>query len=360
MQDSDNPNLDFLRAVAVLIVVIAHVTYFWGIVSIGRLGIMHLGIFGVYVFFVHTSLVLMLSLERQWNRWGRNAVFTRFMIRRCFRIYPLSILVLIFVLAFRIPQAMLTPGKWLAAEPTLWDIFSNFALIQNLTKSDSIIGVLWSLPYEMQMYLFLPWLFLLLRPSRTIWKCVIIWALSISAALLALHHPRRIPDMALFIPCFLPGVIAYQTLRKKCFRLPAFVWPFVVVAVTVLHLAAMNWAVKHGAEIRWGVRWASALILGFVVPRFYQISARWLVMISHAIARYSYGIYLTHTFAIWLAFERLAKLPGIEKAVLFGITGIGLPVLLYHTVEEPMIRIGRRVVERLLHRSEAATVTAAS
>jgi peptidoglycan/LPS O-acetylase OafA/YrhL len=290
MKTPDYSNLDFLRSIAVLMVVTGHVTFFFGIRNLGPLNITSLGLFGVFIFFVHTSLVLMLSLERQWNRWGRDDLATMFVVRRCFRIYPLSIMVLVLILAFRVPQAVLTPGKWIAATPTAWDIFCNLTLIQNLTKRDSIIGVLWSLPYEMQMYLFLPWLFLLLRPSRSMWRSVLIWILSIALALFALHHLRRIPDMVLFIPCFLPGVIAYQLQRKDRFRLPAFLWPLTIAALTIFHLEGANWALRWGSEARWGTYWASGFILGLVVPRFFQLSARWLVIMSHFIAQYSYGI----------------------------------------------------------------------
>jgi peptidoglycan/LPS O-acetylase OafA/YrhL len=133
MISADDSNLDFLRAVAVLIVVVAHVTYFFGILRLGSLDLLPIGFWGVLIFFVHTSLVLMLSLERQWKR-GRDDLFLTFMIRRVFRILPLSVLVLVLIIAFRLPQATLEPGKFIGATPTGWEIFCNLALIQNLAK----------------------------------------------------------------------------------------------------------------------------------------------------------------------------------------------------------------------------------
>jgi peptidoglycan/LPS O-acetylase OafA/YrhL len=60
----DSPNLDILRATAILVVLVSHFPSsmglgddpFWGLESIGRMG--------VRMFFIHTSLVLMLSLQR--------------------------------------------------------------------------------------------------------------------------------------------------------------------------------------------------------------------------------------------------------------------------------------------------------
>src|SRR5579864_4746600 len=61
---TDSPNLDLLRATAVFCVVLSHVAVFEGRAYLGPLNLQGLGIFGVLIFFVHTCLVLMLSLER--------------------------------------------------------------------------------------------------------------------------------------------------------------------------------------------------------------------------------------------------------------------------------------------------------
>ncbi len=53
---AESPNLDFLRAIAVLAVYYVHPRIMLG----AKPGMM--GLFGVLLFFVHTSLVLMMSL----------------------------------------------------------------------------------------------------------------------------------------------------------------------------------------------------------------------------------------------------------------------------------------------------------
>ena len=87
---TDSANLDFLRAYAVLTVYFGHALQVFHIEQIfGRVTIYDFAQTGVLIFFVHTSLVLMLSLERlriapSWR------LFKAFYIRRAFRIYPLS------------------------------------------------------------------------------------------------------------------------------------------------------------------------------------------------------------------------------------------------------------------------------
>ena len=59
---ADSANLDFLRAAAVTFVLVFHLALFF---QKKRFGLDEIGHWGVLIFFVHTSLVLMFSLRRQ-------------------------------------------------------------------------------------------------------------------------------------------------------------------------------------------------------------------------------------------------------------------------------------------------------
>jgi peptidoglycan/LPS O-acetylase OafA/YrhL len=92
-----------------------------------------LGRFGVLLFFVHTSLVLMLSMRRLGLAGLR--LYTTFMVRRIFRIYPLSILTVALVIAFHIPFAPWFSGAMGAyAWPGWLELLSNLTLIQTLQE----------------------------------------------------------------------------------------------------------------------------------------------------------------------------------------------------------------------------------
>lgn len=97
----------------------------------------------------------------------------------------------------------------------------------------------------------------------------------------------------------------------------------------------------------WYKRWIVCLTFGVAAPFFAQISVRWLTAPSYLIAKYSYGIYLTHFFCIWLAFDKLHYVfPRLVRLPLFAATVTLLPILLYHFLEEPMTLLGKRLTKR--------------
>lgn len=340
-------NLDLLRSIAVLSVFFGHVTLFHGLLRLGPFHLILMGVLGVMLFFVHTCLVLMESLERQWQRYFRTVpnratgslvFFVEFMMRRCFRIYPLSVAAILLILVFRLPFASISPGHFSGFVPDAGDVLANLFLVQNLSLRTPMLGPMWSLPYELQMYLFLPWMFLVLLPSRSVWRIGAAWTAALCLALVVGHF-RPNPSLVLFLPCFLPGVLAYQLQRTVKPQLPGFLWPFMALLPCSLFLLAepgMNWPEK----------WTLCFVIGLAIPFFHQIRQRQLVAASHLIAKYSYGIYLTHFFAIWFAFQYLGGASLAWKILAFLLLAAGLPVVFYHLLEQPMIDLGKRLADR--------------
>jgi peptidoglycan/LPS O-acetylase OafA/YrhL len=330
----DSPNLDFLRANAVLMVLVFHVLGFFGIRHAGPLDLEAMGHLGVLLFFVHTSFVLMLSLERQLARYGRHRLFLIFMLRRFFRIYPLSLFIVGVIVLFRLPLA---GHPWSMNWPALGagGVLSNALLIQNLTGTPSVQGPLWSLPVEMQMYLLLPALFLLARRLKSPWTPVAGWVLMSSSMFVWLRSGHD--DILQYVPCFLPGIVAYAFSFQKRLAWPFLGWPLLLWSSLVLFM------VVNRLEVGWLICFA----VGTAALHFVEMSNRWLCRASHLIARYSYGIYLTHYFCIWLAFAKLSFLPWPGRWVIFIAGVVMIPIVLYHLLELPVMNVGKKLAERL-------------
>jgi len=170
------------------------------------LGTIAIGSFGVFLFFVHTCLVLMYSMERS-NLDGRRLA-DNFYIRRIFRIYPLSIFAVLAAVALHLDSgAEGIQGLSHATSISTGRILSNLFLVQNLIKPGSIVNVLWSLPYEVQMYIFLPFLFLWIRGRRNaLRRLAILWAAAVVVAIVHRQVAGTFPLdrfwLVQYVPCF--------------------------------------------------------------------------------------------------------------------------------------------------------------
>ena len=316
----DNANLDLIRGFAVLTVFFVHLSgIVWRESEIGW----HLGQMAVLTFFVHTSMVLMLSLER--NRREGWPLVVDFFIRRWFRIYPLAIACV--TIAF------------LATSQKSWSVYAaNVTLTTNLTYMPDMVRGLWTLPLEVQMYLMLPPLFFLLKGLRIRWV-VVTWA---AAVLLGLAQPfisGRLNVLA-FAPCFLGGTLAWRLSRDHSPTQSGVWWPLAFMATWAVWLPASR-------EYHLYYRWAFCLALGFTIPWFREIPWRPVKAVSKAVAKYSYGIYLSHFAIMEFAFGTLGKQAAIVQWTVFVALAITVPVLLFHAIEQPMINVGRRLAENM-------------
>jgi peptidoglycan/LPS O-acetylase OafA/YrhL len=350
----ESPNLDLLRSAAVFFVLGFHVLFFFEQnqrVQRNKLGLHSIGHWGVLIFFVHTSLVLMFSLERQQLRFPGQPMYVWFLTRRIFRIFPLSIFIVLFVAILRLPVGNLQAGRFVQVHLGWPGLLSNLFLLQNLFHTESIIAPLWSLPYEMQMYLFLPPLYFLARRARGTLSIVLLWCLAAIAAAHAVRLERwGLPDLVEYAPFFLPGVVAYKLTKARSLRLPAAIWPVALAAVTALYL--LNPSARRG--------WICCLLLGIAVPQFQEIANPVARKIVQIVSRYSYGIYLTHFVCIWLAFQGLIGVSMWTRWFVLISSCVMAPLILYHVLEEPMIRVGVKVVAQLRarHHSELKTAEA--
>ncbi len=298
---------------------------------------------GVLLFFIHTALVLMFSLERLQSRGPR--VTIPFYLQRAFRIFPLCWFCIAVVILFQIPSSPFAGQyNW---QGWGW-VVKNVLLIQNFTLSSFVSGPMWSLAYEVQMYLALPFIyFLAKRRGGLVWIVFIsitsaLATFALSRIYVQLYGPKydelllHLP-VTYFVPCFLAGVIAFILSRKKHLSLSPAILPLAVIAFV---LGVIYSPINH-------FDWWGCTAIGILLPQLTEIRYGPVQVICHEIAKYSYGVYLAHTPLLWFVFQRI-QFSGIGGWALFLILLLAVPVACYHWIEKPMIDVGRKVARRWL------------
>jgi peptidoglycan/LPS O-acetylase OafA/YrhL len=332
-------NLDILRAVAVLAVFLAHwlqvvaglrfgQTFAFGVDTAA------LGRSGVLIFFVHTSLVLMQSLKRTSPNVPDQLLYRHFYIKRMFRIYPLSICLILVSIALSIPpDATGSSYRW---GGQVW-LIANLLLVQNVFGGGSVAAPLWTLPSELQMYLALPALFFALRKRKRSGNIDLI-AIYLVGLLLAWLY-----SLFQFVPSFLGGVIAYKLLESVKPRFPAWTWSFAVLAALLAYMLSPYSDRSQPKDA------LLSMTVALFIPLFRQNSGT-LATVAAYVAKYSYGIYLCHTPLLWFIFQRL-KLPVWQGTVLFVFATGAVSVACYCLIEKPLIGVGGRLANRITRRA---------
>ena len=328
-----------LRAYAVLVVAGSHLYRFCGFAPRYSVFVANLGVGGVLVFFVHTALVLLLSMQRM----RPNRLALSFYIRRAFRIYPLCWVAIGLVLATGLTDAdhqkILQMG-WRG-------VAAGALLLQNVFRYPNIEMPLWSLPWEVQMYLFLPACYLILVRYHRKSAPLAMWAGAtlVAIACTSLSIPRAF-HASIFPPLFIGGMVAYRLLPGARVKLPSFLWPLAIPAL----MAARCWLLREvliDTPRNATVNAITCLILGLAIPIFEEVRSGWLGRLAHQIAKYSYGIYLLHVPCLALVFFHLPALWLPLKIGVFLILTGAASALTYHLVESPFIRLGRSIAGRI-------------
>jgi len=148
-------SFDLLRLVAAVLVVISHQFALLGKAEPHVFGNTTLGFFGVIIFFVLSGWLISQS-------WVRDPEPRRFLLKRCLRIFPaLLVIVLFTVLVIGPITTSLSFSEYLK-EPLTWNYLRTALLnvqhylpgvFENLPYRGVVNGSLWTLPIEFVMYL---------------------------------------------------------------------------------------------------------------------------------------------------------------------------------------------------------------
>jgi peptidoglycan/LPS O-acetylase OafA/YrhL len=126
---------------------------------------------------------------------------------------------------------------------------------------------------------------------------------------------------------FFEGVLAFTLSKQSRIKLPPSAWLPVLLLLSVAYLCALG----PNTNIHFPPsQWLLCLVVGALIPLFADSTTKALNTAAAFVAKYSYGIYLSHTMQ-W----------SVTSVALCVLTGLG-----YHYIEEPAIRLGARWASR--------------
>lgn len=326
--------MDLLRAVAILMVLLAHAVFTYGAPDY----IAPLQIFGMGVdlFFVLSGWLLGSALIKERKRAGRIDV-KNFWIRRWFRTFP----------AYYAVLALLTLQQYLV-NPDFTIDWSYVFFYQNYQMPLEYFSISWSLAVEEQFYLVIAPLLLLLGKWGRKFETSILLLLALSPFVLRyLGWYEHTKQTHVRLDCCAVGVLlahvyytyqsVWNSLRAKAFSI-AILLSLIVAGFLVARYISTYDAVSPDyllLAITFGfwVVWANTTTVEFnrhFKSAFYYVSTR------------SYSMYLLHPEALALTKKVMVDAPFVLYfGFMFAVTCL-LSEALYRVVEQPFLRLRDR------------------
>jgi peptidoglycan/LPS O-acetylase OafA/YrhL len=320
------PELDGVRAIAALMVMVFHYGQMWY-----RLGILIFGQTGVDLFFVLSGfLITTILLQSPHGDWHE---IRNFYIRRTLRIFPLYYTYLILTCVI---GGMVSAWYWVY----LQNVAAAFMLPLHLAPLRGP-NHFWSLGVEEQFYLVWPFL-VLFWPRR--WLSSAMWGSVIFALVLRLLLVHTTVDTFSFTLTRLDGLgagglLAYYYYRGELAKYrPLFV---AMTAVALISLVAEKIA-SHGTGVAWVqvVKYTSAAMLyssviGLLITSSGTIAHRALrAKPMRAIGRVSYGMYVYHPAIFGFLPRHLGNLPLLVKALICFVAAYLVSLVSFYGLEK--------------------------
>lgn len=350
-------DIEALRGIAVLLVMFAHLGWFWTTPSIGWFTDITANLwFGVDIFFAISGFVITKSIL---DRGGIRRNLRSFWIRRIFRIQPLALawltIGLVASLTFNAKGFFGTFD--VNARDALFAVLQFYNVYAAVIESypgltQGIFGVYWSLSLEEQFYLLLP--LALLLPRRI---AVGILIVGVAVQFLLVRPPSAILWGFRCDGLFMGALLAlavhlrkdiYRSLEPSGFHL-GWATTFAALAL-LLGFAAIS---KHYPTTGLIALVSTALIFVASFDRGYVLGRNLCCDFLCYVGSRSYGLYLSHTVCYRAVTELLATLhvPTTAWNPHWAVPAILLTFVstevLHRYIEKPAIAIGHRLSARL-------------
>lgn len=353
------PELDGLRGVAILLVLVWHLLP--AALADAPPRVLHLansvirfGWSGVDLFFVLSGFLLGgILLDRSES----TRYFQTFYTRRFYRILPaylMTVGVFVLLLRFNRPE----PVAWLFDRPmTLWSYLTftqNFAMARAGYFGAQWLGATWSLAIEEQFYLVLP-LIIRFVPRRTLWVALTLLAVSAPVTRTALFSADPHWSMSAYVlmparaDALMLGVLAALALRSAGMRAVidarrnALYGALAVLSLAIVGMALTHEVVSSPRMVLYGY---SVLALFYTVVLLLAVTAaegevigralRWSMLMRTGTL--AYGIYLIHLPVAGIS-RWLIRSPGLAGVAALVSTFI-LASVSWEYFEKPLVRRG--------------------
>jgi len=333
--------LDGLRALAVLLVIIAH-SGFGHIIPGG---------FGVTVFFFLSGFLITTLLQRELETTGTIS-YKNFMIRRGLRIFTPLYIIYFFLLAM----------TWLDIYPatyTLDGVLSQLFFYSNYMRVfgsfESLLdgtGQLWSLSVEEHFYIIFPIVFIILMNINKYYLLyfsivlaifILLWRLYLSGYELSFDRFYLATDTR--FDSILYGVILSLIMYQNGLFVEAKTklvksdWLLLLSALTLLILSFIIRDDFFRRTIRYSLQGIALIpLFYYAVTRPNLIYFRWLnTSIFISMGLYSYVIYLIHNPIIHLL-ESYGMKPGLLLLIIVLVFSYLFAALFYRFIESPVLQ----------------------
>ncbi|TWT52660.1 O-acetyltransferase OatA [Rubripirellula amarantea] len=347
MPRSRDPNLDLLRAIAILMVLAFHIVPMWPTKYPALKAATHLGKYGVILFFVLSGWLIGGIYWREYAKEGRVRL-GNFWMRRWMRTAPPYF-----------AGVLLGYGAVRLARYEPFD-FRYLFFLQNYETDMPFYRISWSLCVEEHFYLVLPFVgFALTKLNRT-WAAIALWTLPLLPPLLRVIDPNAGLETPfgyghaathLIAEGLILGVAASFTARF----FPQ-TWASIQKAASYLFVpallvfASLTWWDEHSIYYAGQsvvafccLVWLAALAGRRAVP--YSANS-----VVYAIAITSYSVYLTHSLAIHFARRYFVPKGSLGSELLCLVLWLTLiaasGILFYFCIERTAIALRERVTRQ--------------
>ncbi|MEO3406866.1 acyltransferase [Mucilaginibacter sp. CAU 1740] len=354
-------NLNGVRAIAALMVVISHIELHkvdFQLTRIPYINILNFGRAGVTIFFSLSGfLISYLLLEEKRNFSAVN--FKDFYIRRMLRIWPLYFL-LVAIGFFVYPRHGSSTALWLS-------VFFLPNLAFCLRMLPDIFNPIWSIGTEEQFYIFHPHFFRIKKTKNILYVLgafiLLIWSIQLSMHLL--KHTDIIWELfsqffyyARFDNMMIGAAVAvlFHNTKHPTFKFKAqtlFNWLFKRNIQVILYILLVGYIYAY---LRYDIGHGDiplAILSSLAIVNLCQSDTSILTIKSKKldyIGQISYGIYLLHKYPLFLILYLVhTYMPGgnilIQNVVIYVATiscAIGVASLSYFGYEKPFLNIKKR------------------